>query len=96
MNPIFKVGDTIKVISKIRLDDDTYLNLNGRTLRSVFKNDNNEFTGTTTLLDDFTAQAVFQTATYPAGKYATDLRVTDSPDSFASPTVVVTLGSKVS
>jgi len=96
MNPAFKIGDTIRVLSRIRLDDGTYLDLTGKTLRSVFKNDANEFVGTVTLLDQFTAQAIFQTSTYHKGKYITDLRVTDGSDSFASNSVIVTLGDRVS
>lgn len=96
MNPIFKVGDTIKVISRIRLDDGTYLNFTGKTLRSVFKNKSNEFEANITLLDSHTVQAIFQTAEYPKGKYSTDLRATEGPESFATPTVVVTLGEMVS
>ena len=96
MNPIFKIGDTIRVLSRIRLDDGTYLDLTGKTLRSVFKGATQEFLGTTSLIDAFTAQAVFQTTNFPKGKYSTDLRVTDGIDSFASPTVVVTLAEKIS
>ena len=96
MNPIFKVGDTIKVLSRIRLDDGTYLSLTGKTLRSVFKNQNSEFVGVVTLIDEFTAQAIFQTATYPKGKYSTDLRVTDGANSFSTNSVIVTLGDRVS
>ena len=97
MNPYFKIGDTIKVLSRIRLDDNgAYLDLTGKTLRSVFKSDAAEFVGTVTLVDQFTAQAIFQTSTYQKGKYVTDLRVTDGPNSFASNSVVVTLGDRVS
>jgi len=96
MNPYFKVGDTVRVISRIRLDDGTYLSFTGKTLRSVFKNDLNEFLGTVALIDEFTAQAVFQTSTYPKGKYSTDLRVTDGTNSFATNTVIITLGDKIS
>jgi hypothetical protein len=96
MNPHFKVGDTVKVLSRIRLDDGTYLSFTGKTLRSVFKNDANEFVGVVTLVDEFTAQAIFQTSTYPKGKYSTDLRVTDGTNSFATNTVVVTIGDRVS
>lgn len=96
MNPHFKVGDTIRVLSRIRLDDGSYLSFTGKTLRSVFKNQNNEFVGVVTLIDEFTAQAIFQTSTYPKGKYSTDLRATDGTDSFATNTVIVTLGDRVS
>lgn len=96
MNPYFKVGDTIKVLSRIRLDDGTYLNFTGKTLRSVFKNNSNEFVGVTSLIDEFTVQSVFQTSSYPKGKYSTDLRATDGTDSFATNTVIVTLGDRIS
>lgn len=96
MNPMFKIGDTIRVLSRIRLDDGTYLDFTGKTLRSVFKNENSEFVGVVSLIDQFTAQAIFQTSSYPKGKYSTDLRVTDGVNSFATNSVIVTLGDKVS
>ena len=96
MSPVFKIGDTIKVTSRIRLDDGSYLDFTGKTLRSVFKNESNEFLGTTTLLDRFTAQTIFQTSSYPKGKYQTDLRATDGSESFATPTVIVILGGRIS
>ncbi len=96
MNPHFKVGDTIRVLSRIRLDNGSYLSFTGKTLRSVFKNDANEFVGVVTLIDEFTVQTIFQTSTYQKGKYSTDLRVTDGLDSFATNTVIVNLGDRVS
>lgn len=96
MNPIFKIGDTIRVLSRIRLSNGTYLSFTGKTLRSVLKNDTSEIVGTTTLVDEFTAQTLFQTSSLSIGKYSTDLRVTDGSESFATPTVVVSLGAKIS
>ena len=96
MNPVFKIGDTIRVLSRIRLSNGSYLSFTGKTLRSVLKNDTSEIVGTTTLVDEFTAQTIFQTSSASVSRYSTDLRVTDGSESFATPTVVISLGAKIS
>lgn len=95
-NPVFKVGDTIKVVSILKEDDGTPINISTKTVRSVLKKGLVEIVGTVSLLDNFTVQSIFQTTTAEAGRYQTDIRFTEGTESFSTPIVMVELVEKVS
>jgi hypothetical protein len=94
--PIFKIGDTIKVVSRLKEDDGTPINISTKTIRSVLKRGEVEIVGTVSLLDNFTVQSLFDTTAAEAGKHQTDIRFTEGTESFATPTVVIEIVEKVS
>jgi hypothetical protein len=95
-SPIFKIGDTIKIVSRLRKEDGTYLDISQKTIRSVLKRNEVEAVGVVQLLDATTIRTVFDTSEMLSGKYQTDIRLTESDDSFSTPTIVIDLQPKVS
>lgn len=97
-SPSFKIGDTIKVVSRL-YDGDTPVDISTKTIRSVLKRLDVEIVGVVQLLDNFTSLTLFSTSTITEaqiGKYQTDIRFTENGESFATPTVIVDIGVKIS
>jgi len=94
----FKVGDTIKVVSRLYEDDGVSFDISDLTVRSVLKLESVEIVGVTTLIDDFTLQTVFDTTSATRGQYQTDVRFTNpsTGQSFSTPTQVVDLQARIS
>ena len=96
MTPDFKIGDTIKVVTRLIDDAGNAVDVSSKILRSVLKSGSTEIVGVTQLLDQFTVEAIFDTTGAPAGRYQTDVRYDDGVESFSTPTVIINLGAKVS
>lgn len=94
--PIFKVGDTIKVVTRLKEDDGTPVDISTKTILSVLKRGEVEIPGVKQLTDDFTLVTVFNTNGASVGKYQTDVRFTEGTESFATPTVVVDIQPRIS
>lgn len=95
-SPIFKIGDTIKVVSRLKEDDGTPVDLTTKTILSVLKRGDVEITGVNQLTDDFTLLTIFSTTGILIGKYQTDIRFTEGSESFSTPTVVVDIQPRIS
>lgn len=96
MQPAYKIGDTIKVVSRLYEDDGTAFDISTKTVRSVLKKDLEEIVGVNQMIDAFTVVTTFSTATATVGKYQTDVRFTEGSESFSTPIVVVDIGARVS
>jgi hypothetical protein len=95
--PSYKIGDTVKVVTKLFEDDDTPINISGMTVRSVLKKNLQEIIGENTKPDNFTVVTIFQlTPDISVGDFETDVRFSRSGESFATPTVTVEVGKRVS
>ena len=94
--PIFKIGDTIKVVSRLFEDDGTPIALNTKTIRSVMKKGTQEIVGSNQLPNNFTLINIFQTTEMTPGKYQSDVRFTESGESFSTPAVVIEIIERVS
>jgi len=95
-SPIFKIGDTIKVVSRLFEDDGTPFPINTKVIRSVLKKGAEEIVGVNQLVDNFTVTTIFQTNAASTGRYQTDIRFTEGTESFSTPVVVVDLGPRIS
>jgi hypothetical protein len=97
VSPIFKIGDTIKVVSRLKEDDGTPIDISGKTIRSVLKRAEDEIVGVNQLTDEFTLVTIFTLVDgISVGRYQNDVRFTEGSESFATPTVVVEIGSRIS
>jgi len=94
--PSFKIGDTIKVITRLQEDDGTPVDISSKTIRSVLKRGTQEILGTNQLLSNFILMTLFSTDAAVPGKYQTDVRFTNGAESFATSTVVVEIGERIS
>jgi hypothetical protein len=94
--PIFKVGDTIKVVTRLKEDNGTPIGISTKTILSVLKRGEVEISGVSQLTDNFTLVTVFNTTGVAVGKYQTDVRFTEGTESFATPTVVVQIDPRIS
>lgn len=99
MTEQFKIGDTIKIVSRLYENDGTGIDISSKTIRSVLKNQLLEIVGVTQLLDNFTLMTVFSTASITEatkGKFQTDIRFTENGESFSTPTNVIEITTRVS
>lgn len=94
--PIFKVGDTIKVVSRLYEDNGTSVDISAKTILSVLKRGEVEIVGINQLTDDFTLLTIFNTTGIAVGKYQTDIRFSKGSESFSTPTVVVDIQPRIS
>jgi len=95
---IFKIGDTIKVVSRLYDDSGIALNISNKTIRSVLKPtiSQTEIVGVVTKLDDFTVLTVFDTSTCSVEKYRTDIRFSENGESFSTPVIIFDIVERVS
>lgn len=95
---IFKIGDTIKVVSRLYDDSGIALNISNKIIRSVLKPtiSQTEIVGVVTKLDDFTVLTVFDTSTCSVEKYRTDIRFSENGESFSTPVIIFDIVERVS
>ena len=96
MQNVFKISDTIKIVSRLFDDNDVPFDISSFNVRSVLKNGPFEITGVIQRPDNFTVISIFNTSSATRGKYQTDIRFSNLSESFSTPIIVVELVDRVS
>lgn len=95
MSNLFKIGDTIKIVSRL-YDEGIAIDVSTKTVRSVLKFNNLEIVGVISRLDNYTVMSVFSTSGATPGKYKSDIRFSENGESFSTPTLVIQIDTQVS